>query len=216
MKKHKVEGDDCLSKIAAEVGLLPETIWQHEANTELRALRGNGDVLGDGDEVAIPDVETREEEIETGKIHRFTRIGIPSVLRVCLLDGDEPRAGLTCQIEVDGVLSVATTDGEGYLVTPIPPDASDVKITVDPHDEETDEVRRLELGTLDPVEEEEGAVARLLNLGYLLEPLDELDDELAARSLALAISWFQEDYGQEPTGELDDDDRALLVDVHGS
>ena len=96
MKIHKVEQGDDLDTIAYQYGINPETIWNHEKNAELKEKRESGYVLMSGDEVVIPDPETKEEEVLTGEKHRFRRVGTHSKLQLQFFDKKEnPRATIT-------------------------------------------------------------------------------------------------------------------------
>jgi len=63
-----------------------------------------------------------------------------------------------------------------------------------------EDVFRLQVGELDPIETDEGVVKRLANLGYATTP-----------DLAAGLSSFQHANGLAVTGTLDDATRAKLV-----
>ena len=53
--KHTVQEGECVSSIAHDYGLLPNTVWEYEENRTLRELRKNPNVLLPGDVLVIPD-----------------------------------------------------------------------------------------------------------------------------------------------------------------
>ena len=202
--RHRVQPGECLSSIAFRYGFFPDTIWMHDENRALREKRPNANTLvPDEDEVYIPDKTAHSRSCATGKRHVFRRRAVPEMLRVRLLDEeDQPRAGLAYRIEIDGVSTSGTTDGEGMVAHPISPDAKTAILIIGEGAKE--ERYGLMLGSLPPIDTVEGAVERLANLGY-----DTSDEPLALRQ-------FQADYALEITGELDDATYAKLEDLHRS
>jgi hypothetical protein len=229
MKSHLVQPGDCISSIAFLHGFFPDTLWNDPANAELRRKRKDPNVLVPGDVVAIPDLRPRAEDAKTGRVHRFRRKGVPEKLRIVLLRFGKPRKDLQYTLDVDGVLVSGQTDDKGKLEHFIPPNAERVRLRIG-DDEEHD----LALGHLTPNVEltapsdvpwglAEGIEQRLRNLGYL-DDEDEEEDEVwkdeelepgeLPRRLRRALEAFQSDHDLELTGELDDDTRAALDDMH--
>lgn len=204
-KKHIVKEGECISSIAFKYGFLPDTVWKDSQNSKLREQRGNPNMLVEGDVVAIPEKRLREESAATEKRHRFRRKGVPETFRLQLLDSGMPRKTVNYQIDIEGVLIKGTTDDEGWLEHPIPPNARKGKILV----EGDQDWGTLLLGTLPPIEVDEGVVMRLINLGYLDE--EEKGDEEA---LADAIADFQEYCNLPVTGKINEETRKKLVEIH--
>jgi hypothetical protein len=75
--------------------------------------------------------------------------------------------------------------------------------------------RRIELaiGGLGPVEEADGAHARLVNLGYAPPPALGAPGPDPRTS---ALAGFQRDQGLDVTGELDEPTQAAIVRAYGS
>lgn len=205
---YMVAQGDSIGSIAYMHGLLPETIWSHPDNRELKAARETMDVLLPGDRVTIPELRTQQVSAGDKKRHKFRRKGVPGWLRLQCKTWDEVRANAPYVVEVDGKTFEGTTDGEGRLAIPIVPDAKHATVKVgDPPD-----VYELDLGTIDPVETMAGVLGRLENLGYAVERSAGASDP-ATRA---ALAEFRADHGLG--GEDDDPDDAFrdrLVKEHG-
>ncbi len=63
--EYEVKSGECLSSIAKKTGRLWQTIWEHEANAELRETRKDPNVLATGDRLTIPPLRQRSEPGET-------------------------------------------------------------------------------------------------------------------------------------------------------
>jgi N-acetylmuramoyl-L-alanine amidase len=209
--EHVVQKGDCISSIALLYGFKPETVWDFPANSALKQKRQNGYVLLEGDVVVIPDKQLREESRPTDKRHTFRRKGVPEKLKIVLRDArDVPRKNIQYLLTVDGALSKGTTDQNGMLEVPIPPDAREGQLVVGDGDKQ--ETYTLRLGHLNPVTEVSGVQMRLNNLGIDCGPED---GELNPQTVE-AIRQFQEQFRLEATGEVNDQTRQKLLDVHGS
>jgi hypothetical protein len=205
MPMHTVGTGDCLLSIAEEYGLLWETIWEHPQNAELKRLRQDPNVLGPGDQLFVPEKRIKETSKATDQTHKFVRKGTPAKVRLQLLDFErKPRTGLKYKADVDGVTSQGTTDGDGMVEVYVKPGARTAKLTLfAPRGTEQFE---LDLGHVDPIEEETGVKERLENLGF------HCDGEEALRNAMLA---FQKEHQLTETGQIDDATRAKLKQVHG-
>lgn len=199
-----VKQGDCISSIAMEAGYFPDTIWHDSANTELREIRKDPNVLLPGDRVTIPPLRRKEEPGETEMEHRFRRKGMPSMLRVHCLRFDEPLANLPYSLDVDGKLFSGQTDADGRVEHPIPPDAKRGLLVV--KDGSAEYEYEFELGQLDPLDSTTGIKARLANLGFDPGPIDTRDTP----EYRAALREFQEKYGLDVTGEPDRPTRGKL------
>ena len=124
--------------------------------------------------------------------------------------GDEPRAGVPYMLVIDGRLTNGTTDSEGKIEVPIPPNARRGELIIDPGTPE--ETRTpLDLGVLDPITEIRGVSQRLANLSMGCEPTGKVTPEFDA-----AVLSFQRKHGLVASGELDAATRAKIQEVHGS
>jgi N-acetylmuramoyl-L-alanine amidase len=206
-KTHIVKAGECISSIAIENGFTPSSLWNNAANTSLRDLRKNGNVLAPGDEVTIPDKKLRTETGATGQLHSFKRKGVPEKLVLVLKDFDEPRADLEYKIDIDGRLESGKTDADGKLEHFVPVNASKIKLLIGDGEEEYE----LRAQGLPPVETEKGVRSRLVNLGFIVDP------EYSSDELQNAVREFQASTeGLDATGDVDDDTREKLVEAHGS
>lgn len=206
MREHRVQQGDCFSSIAHEYGFHPDTLWCHGANTELRTRRGDCNVLSPGDVVAIPDQQTKAESCATDQRHRFRRRGVPAFLRLRLLVEDEPRAGESYVLEVDGVeIASGVTNGDGLLEERIPPNAVSAALRF-----ADGSVVALDLGELDPIDTIAGVQGRLLNLGY---DCGDVDGALSEQTHE-ALRAFQTKHGLAVTGEPDEATKSKLADLH--
>jgi N-acetylmuramoyl-L-alanine amidase len=206
MPEYSVEEGDCIESIAAQYGSFWETVWNHPRNQELKSQRKNPNTLMPGDVVFVPDRALKEQACSTDQKHRFKRKGVPSMLRIRLLNEDGPRRSERYILVIDGKTYSGSTDPEGWLKHPVRPEARSGTLLVgDDQDEYT-----LELGHLDPIEEISGVQARLNNLDFNCGPVDGV----LGPSTAAAIRRFQRAYKLPITGKSDDATTRKLVEVH--
>lgn len=196
--------------IANETGHFWETIWNDPANTELRELRKDPNVLLAGDRITVPPLRDKAEPCNTEMRHRFRRRGEPAKLSLVVKRFDKPMANQPFIVEIDKAKRHLTgmTDGEGKVDIAIPGNARHAKLTVgvDPAHRQVFEFK---LGGIDPISEICGAQTRLRNLGFECEITDELDNATRA-----ALRQFQKKYELPVTGEPDDVTKAKLLEVH--
>lgn len=201
-KQYKVKQGDCMLSIAEKHGFFWETVWDHADNAALKEKRENSNELAPGDVVAIPDKREKDESKGATKRHRFKKKGVPAMLRLRIEIDDEAMANEPYRLTIDGRLISGTTDGDGRIEEPIPPNAVRGELRIGRGDEEM--IYPLQLGTLDPLDTENGVRGRLRCLGY--------DGE---GDLAEAIREFQGDEGLEATGTLDEPTKQKLVERFG-
>jgi hypothetical protein len=174
-KIHRVRAGECIASIAFQHGLFPETVWQHDENAELRALRKDPSLLVAGDRVFIPDLRERWHSVSTDARHVFRRRGVPERISVQLLDAqDRPRAGVPFTLYVGSAVVTGESDSEGWVRAYVSPAATHA--TLELPDGET---YTLAIGDLDPVETVRGLKQRLRALGYPCgnDASPELEDE---------------------------------------
>jgi hypothetical protein len=238
-KVYKVQQGDCMASIAFGMGFTWQSLWNHPGNADLKTKRKDPNLLYPGDLVHIPDRRLREENCATDQTHNFELKNVPIKLRMQFLmpdpddnpdegvavadpsryeDSDfkpqskpeKPRANVPYSAQIDGKLTEGRTDGNGFVAIPISPSARSGRIVLNPGTP-AEEVYRLKLGQMDPINEVEGAKKRLNNLGYVCGGGSDITPDFEA-----ALSVFQEISGIPITGKLDDATRDKLKDVHGS
>lgn len=217
---------DCMDSIAASHGFFWRTLWDLPENAELKQVRGNPHILLPGDRVTIPAPRPKQETGSVGGRHRFKRRGEIGMLRFQLMDpaaavsggtgaaasapaAPSPRANVPYVLEIDGVLTDGTTDGDGRIECRIPPGARRGRLVVRPGTSRQESFT-LRLGDMDPVDQIAGVRKRLENLGYRCGRSDEMTPELRA-----ALREFQERNGLEVSGEIEQAFRDKLVELHG-
>lgn len=206
--RHAVRQGDSVAKLAYEYGFFVDTIWDHPDNSALRAERENMDALLPGDVIVIPDKTAKSYAESTDQRHEYRRKGVPAVFRLQLFRFDQPRANEPFSIEIDGVTYDGTTDGDGLLKISLPPNAAKGVLTIGPDDEQFE----LLFGHMDPIEELQGVQKRLNNLGFDCgEPSGEMNGATAA-----AIRRFQDRFDLPETGELDEQTREKIQEIHDS
>ncbi|HWV99923.1 MAG TPA: peptidoglycan-binding domain-containing protein [Candidatus Acidoferrum sp.] len=199
---YKAKPGDCISSIAYEQGFFPDTIWNHPGNAELKQKRKDPNVLLPGDIVVIPDKQLKELSKPTEQEHRFKKKGVPAKLKLRLLKNNQPRKNEKYRLIIDGISLEGTTDGNGFLEKPLPPDAKEGKLIIGKKDPK--EVFVFHFGTVDPLDSDDGVAERLRNLGYAPEENSEG-----------ALKRFQADHGLKVTGQADDATRNKLKEVFG-
>jgi len=231
MAKHTVREGECVSSIAYEHGLFPDTIWDHPDNSQLKQKRKEMNLLEAGDVVEIPEKEEKEESIATEQTHRFRKKGVPAKLRMKILkvqqldeqtestqqpDSDqedtdtqepeevtgfeqEPWADCPFNLIIDGQSTEGKTDGDGFVDVPIPPNAQQGELIMNPGQPD-ERIIPLQLGTLGAAGEIAGMKRRLSNLGYNCgDQSNEITDDFRE-----VLRLFQEAYELEISGEPDD------------
>jgi hypothetical protein len=212
MPWHIVEQGECISSISKTEGFFYDTLWNAPENAQLKQLRQNPNILSEGDKVFIPDLRVKNIPKPDGARYTFLRKGVPGRLRLQLLDGShKPRAGLAYTLQIDTKEQKGTTDDQGYVDQPIPPDAETGVLLVTTKSGKT-ERHDLRLGHVNPHGDDSGTQQRLRNLGYSVPKEDgTMDDHTLA-----ALKEFQADYNLPVTGQTDDATLTKLQQLHGS
>lgn len=232
---------ECLNSIAAAHGHLPDTIWNHADNADVKRARESRDQLLPGDRLFIPPIELGSEDCATEAKHRFRRKAVPIKLIIRVLKQAkevpvrEVAANGYCSWEFDDKPEQPTEqpkeEPEANQKYRLEVDAMSFNGTTDgdgcveqsiPPDAKTgrlvirpgatdERVFPLNLGAMDPVTEPSGAAKRLRNLGYACGETQSMNDELS-----MALRRFQAERGIEETGELDAKTRDELKSAYGS
>jgi nucleoid-associated protein YgaU len=69
LKTHVVRRGDYLPRIAHQLGVDPDDIWNHPKNKPLRDLRGDWHILAEGDVLTIPEAEQAALPIAAGQVN---------------------------------------------------------------------------------------------------------------------------------------------------
>ncbi len=206
---YQVKQGDCIASIAFEHGLLPNVIWDHANNAELKLKRNNPNILLPGDVVFVPDKRLKEVSEPTNQVHKFKFHGAPAKLNLRLLDDGEPISNEPFVLDINGKITEGTTDHEGRIRVSIMPTAERGELMVGTGANRYE--YSLDLGWLDPLEQVSGVKKRLHNLGYEVGIFDErITDELIA-----ALKEFEFDHNLEQTGQITEKTRAKLKEVYG-
>ena len=212
--QHVVRPGETVARIAREYGFFDwRTIWEHDDNRALADRRKNPDVLAPGDILVVPDKTQKTVAVPTGQKHVFRTIASPLKLRLILRDfGDEPLRNLPCTLSVEGSDLDLETDDEGLLEAAIPPSAERAELRFHDPLVPFELVVPVQIGHLDPVDTLAGQTARLNNLGYPADAIDEAD----STRFEYAVQEFQVDHDLAVDGVCGPATQARLEEAHGS
>lgn len=206
-KSHTIEAGQGTESVAYDHGFFWQTVWEFGANSGLRQNRPDPNILEEGDVLVVPDKRAKSEAGATNNRHRFRRKGVPSVLRVRLLDQHKPRVDLGYSVAFGDKQIKGRTDDDGWIRCFLMPDVTQGVLTL-----ETGEVYRFDVGTVRPVKSLRGVQNRLRNLGYYWGPIDgQMNDELRD-----GLSHYQAKQELPVTGEADAATIAALRSGHQS
>jgi hypothetical protein len=211
MPMHRVQQGECLASIGALYGIPWQRIWDHPDNEELKQRRKSPHVLLPGDTLHVPDKAEKTIDMQTGAAHKI-KVRRPTVpLRLLLQKGNgDPLAGKRYRLEVGVLIREGQTADDGLVEEEIPADAEAGSLTLwlDDREDGPTRVIPLRIGHLDPAESKSGLEARLKNLGYSVP-----EDDHGRRK---ALAAFQKAHDLEAHGDLDDNTKTKLFDLHGA
>ena len=207
---YTVKQGECLTSIAEQVGFHWKTIWDHKDNATLKELRRDPSVLQAGDVLIIPEKREKIESANTEKTHKFRRRGIPARLRLRFQKDGKPMSGQPYFLSVVGSTMKGQTDDKGIVEVAIPARATEGTLVLGVGSDSR--TYRLNLGNLDPIESVSGVQGRLRNLGHYKGRIDGK----FGQDTRLALKRFQRKRELKITGEIDEDTRMKLQEVHGS
>ena len=141
--------DDCMSSIASQFGFFWETLWFHPKNGDLRKLRKNPNVLLEDDQVWIPQKQIKQVEAPVDALHTFQVKGVTTMFRLRFTDSGKPRANIPYVLTIDGNLFTGSTDSDGKIEVPIPPNAQEGTLVLGQGKEA--KTYTLDLGSIAPV-----------------------------------------------------------------
>ncbi|MBU8899356.1 peptidoglycan-binding protein [Corallococcus sp. M34] len=206
---HTVLAGESIESLAYDSGHIGTTLWDHAENEALRQKGRDPNALAEGDVVFIPPFREKKVGVKTGAVHKFTRRGVPSVLRFLPLVFGQPLPNTPFTVVVDGKETPGRTTDKGLVQCFIRPDAPRATVLVG--EEPVLLTYELDLRLLAPVETPHGTLTRLRNLGLYDGPLENPAED----ALPSALRRFQEQQGLPSTGELDARTRETLLARHG-
>ena len=215
--QYTVQQGDCLSSIAQTWGFSDyKPIYFASENAAFREKRPNPNIIFPGDILFIPDRRINERPCSTDQLHRFVAPQPGVYLRLCLKDDlHQPYRNSKYRLRVDFDDYEGRSDGNGMVEQRIPATAAEGEITIFPADGDDSDAGytfTLNLGHLDPIDETSGVDARLINLGF--GPPDAESDGLSDDARIEALQAFQDRFGLEVTGEVDEATRRKLKELH--
>ncbi|HBY59584.1 MAG TPA: hypothetical protein DEH78_07155 [Solibacterales bacterium] len=205
--EHTVQQGDSVKSVAFQHGLFWETVWNHPNNAELKALRKNPNILYPGDKLFVPERVVKEVDAAVDGLHQFKVKNVPDKLKVRFLKQGEPRADVPYTLDVDGETSQGNTDGGGWVIKTIKPNAKKAKF-----DFGKGEVFEMKLGHLDPIDTVSGLQARLANMGIWEGAVDgQVTPEFTD-----ALKGYQKKRGLTESGEPDAGTQQKVEEEYGS
>lgn len=211
-KTYIVEPGDYAASIAkAHDFFNVDDLWNHPDNAALAQQR-DPNLLMPGDEIVIPDLEPVAFQAASGQSHKFIvprtklelRLQVASAYFGALKDWNYTVVAGTVE-------SSGTLDGEGKVTAKLPFGVKNGRLELQAPDASATIAWSLEIGSMQPHDEEAGALLRLQNLGYLRPTRQDLE----AFERRAAIEEFQCDHDLTVDGELSSATIDKLREVHG-
>ncbi|MEO8777134.1 MAG: peptidoglycan-binding protein [Rhodanobacter sp.] len=215
---YTVKQGDYLAKIASSFGFADwNTIWNDPNNAALKSQRKNPNVLYPGDQLFIPDKQTKDESRPADQRAKFKVKRNPLKLIVVLERAfNKPLANVACDVTIEGDTAKLTTDGNGKLQHDISAKAENVQLIARNSKTPIDDVMiPLQIGYLDPIDEISGQRQRLDNLAYAASPVEGVDAAEADRTFKSAVEEFQCDNKLAVDGVCGPATQNKLRAVHG-
>ena len=175
MPYHTVVQGEYIEQIAKSHGLPASTVWDHPENAELKRLRGNSNILYPGDEVFIPEPESKEIPCGTERHHTFSCQSRTVLIKLKFRKRGNAKADEPYVLTVGNFTARGTLDDQGRLEVRVPIGQERGILMLGPAGWE--KKYTLQIGHMDPLDEVQGIQKRLKNLGLYCGPGGEsLDD----------------------------------------
>jgi N-acetylmuramoyl-L-alanine amidase len=210
---HRIRQGETIGSLAKKNGHLPETIWDHPANEELKNRRQNQNILLPGDWVFIPDKRPKEESGGTEIRHRF-KMKTPSQTLVLQIipstlpihsNTQKPQRSIPYTLSIGNRTIEGETESEGIIrVEKVPPDVNRAILTI------MGRSIQILIGHLDPEDEDSGIQGRLHNLGYLRGGMGSIPGP----QLQAALRTFQKLNNLQVAGEPNTETQTKLKDLN--
>lgn len=210
MPIHKSSATDCMHSIAVMHGFYWDTLWNLPENRNIKEKRKDAACLVEGDEIVVPELRLEPRDGTTDAKHRFRRKGIPVRLVIRLQEeGKTGRyAGQRWFLKIGGRSVDGVVSENGELTLPLIPGSPRAELKVGEDDQQ--EIFKIALGGLDPIDTIKGAQQRLRNLGFLdIDPETQWNDN-ARQALRDFQIQFVTGREREPSGEYDQQTQEAL------
>lgn len=201
--KHTVAAGDWIGAIADAHGFAHwAKIWDHVCNEGLRALRKSPDMLMVGDEVEVPGPDDAPGvDVPTGRRAVFVARRPTDLLRLRVTGVAAFVAAIgpiEYELEIGGDRITGTIDQEGQVIEAQLLGAAKTCVLT------LAGTMRFEyaIGGIGPVDEQQGAHARVVNLGFDAEP-------------AASFTTYQRLHGLAPSGVADEPTRLRILQQYG-
>lgn len=214
MKPYVIKQGDYLSKVAHRQGFNAKKVWNHAKNAELKALRGDGEILKAGDILFVPDEPRTTNPFKAQTTNQYVA-SVPKVpVELKLTTDDGPLADERFIVEGIGDDTERITDPAGVARFEVDVHTREVTIALLDRDEKC----LMRIGDVDPVDEPSGARMRLTALGFYGPTTTGADGYVPTDDARLSsgLTRFQRASGLEPTGDLDEATQRALRDAYGS
>ncbi len=205
MPNHVISRGESVPSVAKDGGYFWQTLWNHPQNAELKAKRKDPNILFEGDELFVPELELRWETRSTEAKHKFKRNGDPLKFKLQLKQMGDPRANEDYTLQLDTGTFRGKTDGDGKIEITIPGNSRGGVLLLNGGKEKL----AVRIGHLDPIDELSGVQQRLTNLAF---PTGNEDGELSDQTRD-ALRRFQQKQKLPVTGEADDATKAKLKEL---
>lgn len=129
---YTVKAGDTIVSIAYAKGFRSwETIYNHEKNAALRETHSIPGELFAGEQLFIPDKQTKTVECETGKKQTFTLKTLKAYVRLLLEDEEgQPYARKKYRVTAGGQTFEGFTDEAGLVNQAVPPQTRQAELTL--------------------------------------------------------------------------------------
>ena len=214
MKTHRIDKGECFSSLAEKYGFHdPNEHYTHPDHAGLKAKRENLNLLCKGDAVKIPDKEKQEIAGAGGQRHKFKAKGIRTYLRLLVEDYEgNSLAGKEYKLEVGNEVFEGQTGGDGLVEHMVLASVTEGRLEVWLDDAaKSSMVWPLDIGDLEPHDQNRGVQARLNNLGFSCGAVDGI----VGPDTKAAIKAFKKKNGLSDDDILDDATKNKLKTVYG-
>ena len=162
MKPYVIKQGDYLLKLAHHLGFDADTVWNDDANAELKDARKDPDMLQAGDILMVPDEPKKQLDLKKETENNFVAAVPKIAVSLAVTDDDEPLANEAYVVEGLGDDEERTTDADGFVSFEAPVHVREVTVRF----VDVDLAFRVGIGELDPIDTDAGVRMRLTQLGF--------------------------------------------------